>query len=42
MYRCAANDDIITVKNQDLADTVNFMFESPYQEEVFDYGIKLF
>ena len=32
--RCAANDDIITVKAQDQADTVTFMFESPNQEKV--------
>ena len=39
--RCAANDDIITVKAQDQADTVNFMFESPNQEKVSDYEMKL-
>ena len=40
-YRCAANDDIITVKAQDQPDTVNFMFESPNQEKVSDYEMKL-
>ena len=39
--RCAANDDIITVKAQDQADTVTFMFESPNQEKVSDYEMKL-
>merc|ERR1711972_562543 len=34
ILRCAANDDIITVKAQDQADTVTFMFESPNQEKV--------
>merc|ERR1712179_670693 len=34
ILRCAANDDIITVKAQDQADTVNFMFESPNQEHL--------
>merc|ERR1711899_368011 len=36
ILRCAANDDIITIKAQDQADTVNFMFESPNQEKVSD------
>ena len=39
--RCAANDDIITVKAQDTADVVTFMFESPNQEKVSDYEMKL-
>ena len=39
--RCAANDDIITVKAQDQGDTVTFMFESPNQEKVSDYEMKL-
>ena len=39
--RCAANDDIITVKAQDQADTVTFMFESRNQEKVSDYEMKL-
>ena len=41
MPRCAANDDIITIKAQDQADTVTFMFESPNQEKVSDYEMKL-
>jgi len=41
ILRCAANDDIVTVKAQDQADTVNFMFESPNQEKVSDYEMKL-
>ena len=41
LLRCAANDDIITVKAQDQADTVTFMFESPNQEKVSDYEMKL-
>ena len=28
ILRCAANDDIITIKAQDQADNVTFMFES--------------
>lgn len=41
ILRCAANDDIITVKAQDTADVVTFMFESPNQEKVSDYEMKL-
>merc|ERR1712240_571339 len=41
ILRCAANDDIITVKAQDQADNVTFMFESPNQEKVSDYEMKL-
>lgn len=31
LLRCAANDDILTLKADDDADTVTFMFESPSQ-----------
>merc|ERR1711970_1663960 len=41
ILRCAANDDIITIKAQDQADNVTFMFESPNQEKVSDYEMKL-
>jgi proliferating cell nuclear antigen len=41
ILRCAANDDIVTIKAQDQADTVTFMFESPNQEKVADYEMKL-
>merc|ERR1711937_839037 len=41
ILRCAANDDIITIKAQDQADTVTFMFESPNQEKMADYEMKL-
>ena len=41
ILRCAANDDIITIKAQDQADNVTFMFESPNQEKVADYEMKL-
>ena len=40
MYRCAASDDI-TVKAQEQADAVNFMYESSNQEKVSDYDMKL-
>ena len=41
VLRCAANDDIITIKAQDQGDTITFMFESPNQENVADYEMKL-
>merc|ERR1711990_1154517 len=34
ILRCAAANDIITIKAQDQADTVTFMFESPNQEKM--------
>ena len=37
ILKCADANDIITVKAQDQADTVTFMFESPNQEKVSDY-----
>jgi len=41
ILKCAGNDDIITMKAQDDADTVTFMFESPNQDKVSDYEMKL-
>merc|ERR1711894_527121 len=41
ILKCAANDDAITVKAGDNADTVTFMFESPNGEKVSDYEMKL-
>ena len=41
ILKCADANDIITVKAQDQADTVTFMFESPNQEKVSDYEMKL-
>merc|ERR1712002_156133 len=41
ILKCAANDDIVTIKAPDNADTVTFMFESPSQEKVSDYEMKL-
>jgi len=37
----ASNDDIITMKAQDSADTVGFVFESPNGEKVSEYEMKL-
>merc|ERR1712226_817245 len=41
ILKCASNDDIITVKAQDQADTVTFVFDAPNQEKVSDYEMKL-
>lgn len=41
ILKCANNDDTVTMKAQDNADTVTFMFESPNQEKVSDYEMKL-
>jgi len=41
ILKCAANNDIITIKAQDQADTVTFVFEAPNQEKVSDYEMKL-
>lgn len=36
ILKCANNDDTLTMKAQDNADTVTFMFESPNQEKVIE------
>ncbi|KAK9817203.1 hypothetical protein WJX72_011042 [[Myrmecia] bisecta] len=41
MLKCAGNDDIITMKAEDAGDTVTFMFESPNQERISDFELKL-
>jgi len=41
ILKCAGNDDAITVKADDNADTITFMFESPNGEKVSDYEMKL-
>ncbi|XP_013098762.1 proliferating cell nuclear antigen [Stomoxys calcitrans] len=41
ILKCANNDDTVTIKAQDNADTVTFMFESPNHEKVSDYEMKL-
>ncbi|XP_020086167.1 proliferating cell nuclear antigen-like [Ananas comosus] len=41
MLRCSGNDDIITVKADDGSDTVTFMFESPNQDKIADFEMKL-
>ncbi|KAF7153639.1 hypothetical protein RHSIM_Rhsim01G0234300 [Rhododendron simsii] len=41
MLKCAGNDDIITLKAEDGSDTVTFMFESPTQDKIADFEMKL-
>lgn len=41
ILKCANNDDTVTIKAQDNADTVTFMFESPNSEKISDYEMKL-
>ncbi|XWS07677.1 hypothetical protein CRYUN_Cryun41cG0010300 [Craigia yunnanensis] len=41
MLRCASDDDIVTIKADDGGDTVTFMFESPSQDKISDYEMKL-
>eukprot|EP00123_Amoebidium_parasiticum_P004132 comp15416_c0_seq1/m.12364 comp15416_c0_seq1/g.12364 ORF comp15416_c0_seq1/g.12364 comp15416_c0_seq1/m.12364 type:complete len:263 (-) comp15416_c0_seq1:426-1214(-) len=41
ILKCAANDDVLTIKAEDDADTVKFVFESPNQEKVSEYELKL-
>nr|6O09_A Chain A, Proliferating cellular nuclear antigen 1 [Arabidopsis thaliana]6O09_C Chain C, Proliferating cellular nuclear antigen 1 [Arabidopsis thaliana]6O09_D Chain D, Proliferating cellular nuclear antigen 1 [Arabidopsis thaliana]6O09_F Chain F, Proliferating cellular nuclear antigen 1 [Arabidopsis thaliana]6O09_H Chain H, Proliferating cellular nuclear antigen 1 [Arabidopsis thaliana]6O09_K Chain K, Proliferating cellular nuclear antigen 1 [Arabidopsis thaliana] len=41
MLKCAGNDDIITIKADDGGDTVTFMFESPTQDKIADFEMKL-
>lgn len=41
ILKTASNTDTMTIKAQDNADTVTFMFESQNQEKVSDYEMKL-
>ncbi|GBG70729.1 hypothetical protein CBR_g8027 [Chara braunii] len=41
MLKCAGNDDIITIKADDEGNTVTFMFESPNQDKISDFEMKL-
>lgn len=41
ILKCAGNDDVVTIKAGDNGDTVTFVFESPNQEKVSDYEMKL-
>jgi len=41
ILKCAGNDDIITLKAEDQAENVTFMFESPKQTRVSHFALKL-
>lgn len=41
ILKCAGNDDIVTMKAEDNGDTVTFMFESPNQDRISDFEVKL-
>ncbi|XP_056692142.1 proliferating cell nuclear antigen-like [Spinacia oleracea] len=41
MFKCAGNDDIITIKADDASDKVNFVFESPNKVKVSDFEMHL-
>lgn len=41
ILKCASNDDIITIRADDDADTLTFLFESPKQDRVSDFEMKL-
>lgn len=41
MLKCAGNDDAITMKADDAGDVVTFMFESPGQDKISDFELKL-
>lgn len=41
IMKCAANDDVMTMKAQDNSDSVTFVFEAPNQQRVSDYEMKL-
>ena len=38
ILKCAGNDDIITLKSDDNADSLTLMFESPNQDRIADFG----
>lgn len=39
--KCCSNDDVMTIKAQDNADSLSILFESPTQEKMSDYEMKL-
>ncbi|KAJ8400113.1 hypothetical protein AAFF_G00401520 [Aldrovandia affinis] len=41
ILKCAGNDDVITLRAEDNADTLALIFETPNQEKVSDYEMKL-
>ncbi|KAL4448812.1 hypothetical protein ABPG77_007529, partial [Micractinium sp. CCAP 211/92] len=41
MLKCAGKEDVITIKAEDGGDTVTFLFETPNQERVSEFELKL-
>jgi len=41
ILKCSGNDDMVTLKAEDSTDTITFMFESPKQDRVSDFELKL-
>jgi len=41
ILKCAGSNDIITLKAEDAADTLTFMFESETQDKISDFELKL-
>lgn len=41
IFKCSSGDDTVTIKAQDDADVVSFMFETKKQEKISDYEMKL-
>lgn len=41
ILKCSGNDDIITLKANDNADSITFLFESPNNDRVSDFELKL-
>lgn len=41
VLKCAGNDDIVTLKSQKESDTLTLVFESPKQDRISDFDLKL-
>jgi len=41
ILKCAGNDDMVTIKARDNADTVSFLFETPKQTRISHFSLKL-
>ena len=41
ILKCSGNDDVITLKAEDTADALTMMFESPNQDRIADFELKL-
>jgi proliferating cell nuclear antigen len=41
ILRCSSKDDFVTIRTEDQADTVSFIFEAPNHDKVSEYEMKL-